>query len=291
MPIRIDAVGQTRSTETRITARDVLAYAAVLGFDTEECLDDARPAGLVIVPMFCTRLEWILVGDDQRASSLGLTLSERRRGVHALQDSRFLHPLRVGMNVRTTSRNEYMRQTGAGTFVLTSFEHREVETGDLLIKSWSGSILRGIDLGQPMAGDVPADFIEAGAADDQGRSRDVFLPRTLPHIYSECAEIWNPIHTERAVALAAGLPDILVHGTITWAISAREVLAATGCGLLAMRRLSARFRNIVIPGTSIAVNFGALGADGGISFSTLNSDRQQALANGLVEIDRNQVTR
>lgn len=291
MPIRIDAVGQTRSTETRITARDVLAYAAVLGFDNEECLDDARSAGLVIVPMFCTRLEWILVGDDQRASSLGLTLSERRRGVHALQDSRFLHPLRVGMNVRTTSRNEYMRQTGAGTFVLTSFEHREVETGDLLIKSWSGSILRGIDLGQPMAGDVPADFVEAGAADDRGHSRDVFLPRTLPHIYSECAEIWNPIHTERAVALAAGLPDILVHGTITWAISAREVLAATGCGLLAMRRLSARFRNIVIPGTSIAVNFGALGADGSISFSTLNSDGQQALANGLVEIDRNQVSR
>ena len=27
-------------------------------------------------------------------------------------------------------------------------------------------------------------------------------------MYTECARIWNPIHTDRAVALAAGLPDI-----------------------------------------------------------------------------------
>lgn len=286
MPIRIDAVGQTRSTETEITARDVLAYAAVLGFDTEDCLDDARPGGPVVVPMFCTRLEWILVGDDQRASSLGLTLSERRRGVHALQDSRFLHPFRVGMKVRTTSRNDYMRQTSAGTFVLTSFEHREVQTGDLLIKSWSGTMLRGIELGQPAAGVLPAELVEPEPAANLVQGSDVFLPRTLPHVYSECAQIWNPIHTERSVALAAGLPDILVHGTITWAISAREVLKTTGSDLLALRRLSARFRNIVIPGTSIAVKIGASGNNAHVPFATLNVAGELALANGLIEVDR-----
>ena len=285
MPIRIDAVGQTRSTETEITARDALAYAAVLGFDSEACLDDARPGGLVVVPMLCTRLEWILVGDDQRATSLGLTLQERRRGVHAFQDSQFYHPLRVGMKVRSTSRNEYMRETSAGTLVLTSFEHREVQTGDLLIKSWSGTMLRGIGLGQPSAGISPSDFIEAGPAAAAAESREVFLPWTLPHVYSECADIWNPIHTERAVALAAGLPDIIVHGTITWAISAREALKVAGKEPLALRRLSARFRNVVLPGTPITVKLGAFDADGNVSFSTLNAEGEPALANGLVTID------
>lgn len=286
MPIRIDAVGETRATETEITARDALAYAAVLGFDSEACLDDARPGGLVVVPMLCTRLEWILVGDDQRASSLGLTPQERRRGVHAFQDSRFFHPLRVGMQVRSISRNEYMRQTAAGTLVLTSFEHREVQTGDLLIKSWSGTMLRGIGLGQASAGTLPVDFVEPGPAIDPTRSSEVFLPWTLPHIYSECADIWNPIHTERAVALAAGLPDIIVHGTITWAMSAREVLKAVGNEMRALKRLSARFRNMVLPGTSIAVKFGAPSPDGEISFSTFNSTGEPALVHGLVQIDR-----
>lgn len=64
--------------------------------------------------MLCTRLEWTLVGDDQRATSLGLTLQERRR-----------------------------------------------------------------------------DFIEAGPATTPTESREVFLPWTLPHIYLECADIWN----------------------------------------------------------------------------------------------------
>ena len=285
MPIRIDAVGQTRSTDTEITARDVLAYAAVLGFDSEACMDDARPGGLVVVPMFCTRLEWILVGDDQRSASLGLTLQERRRGVHAFQDSGFFHPLRVGMKVRSTSRNDYMRETSAGTLVLTSFEHREVQTGDLLIKSWSGTMLRGIKLGQPSAGVSPDDLVESGPAAPPAESREVFLPWTLPHIYSECANIWNPIHTERAVALAAGLPDIIVHGTITWAISAREALKVAGKDPLALLRLSARFRNVVLPGTPITVKLGASDPEGNVSFSTLNAAGEPALANGLVKID------
>ncbi len=286
MPIRADAIGQARSTDTEITARDALAYAAVLGFDGEACLDDARPGGLVVVPMLCTRLEWILAGDDQRASSLGLTLPERRRAVHALQDSHFLHPLRVGMRVRSTSRIEHMRQTSAGTFVLTRFEHREIETGDLLIKSWSGLMLRGLALGQSAAGEPPADFIEAGPAGNLAHASDVLLPRTLPHLYSECAQIWNPIHTERAVALAAGLPDIIVHGTITWAISAREALKAAGVSVEALARLSARFRGMVIPGTPIAVRTGAPAADGQVAFATYNAAGELALANGLIEIDR-----
>lgn len=286
MPIRVDSIGQTRSVETEITTRDVLAFAAVLGFDDEACLDDARPGGLVVVPMFCTRLEWILAGDDQRAAALGLTLPERRRGVHALQDSRFIRPLRVGMRVRSTSRNEYMRQTSAGIFMLTSFEHHDVATGDLLIRSLSGSMLRNLQLGQPEAGVLPADFAESPAAEDSVGVDDVFLPRTLPHLYSECAQIWNPIHTERAVALAVALPDIIVHGTITWAISAREVLKAVGGGdLLALRRLSARFRSTVIPGTPIAVSRGAVDPRGCVSFSTLNAAGEIALSNGLIEID------
>lgn len=52
-----------------------------------------------------------------------------------------------------------------------------------------------------------------------------------------------------------------------------------------MRRLSARFRNVVLPGTPITVNLGAFDANGNVSFSTLNAEEEPALANGLVTID------
>jgi len=35
------------------------------------------------------------------------------------------------------------------------------------------------------------------------------------HTYSECARIWNPIHTDSAHAAEHGLPGIILHGTAT----------------------------------------------------------------------------
>ena len=43
-------------------------------------------------------------------------------------------------------------------------------------------------------------------------------PATAAHVYTECARIWNPIHTDVAYARAAGLPDIILHGTATLAL-------------------------------------------------------------------------
>ena len=33
------------------------------------------------------------------------------------------------------------------------------------------------------------------------------------HVYTECARIWNPVHTDTAVADRAGLPGLILHGT------------------------------------------------------------------------------
>jgi acyl dehydratase len=51
------------------------------------------------------------------------------------------------------------------------------------------------------------------------------IPKQMPHVHSECAGVWNPIHTERAVALAAGLPDIILHDTATWALTGLILLS------------------------------------------------------------------
>ena len=48
---------------------------------------------------------------------------------------------------------------------------------------------------------------------------DISVAATAAHVYTECARIWNPIHTDVAYARAAGLPDIILHGTATLALS------------------------------------------------------------------------
>ena len=67
------------------------------------------------------------------------------------------------------------------------------------------------------------------------------------HVYTECARIFNPIHTDRAVALAAGLPDIILHGTATLALAVSELIKGFADGNPArVKRLGGRFSAMVL---------------------------------------------
>src|SRR4029077_3872964 len=110
-----------------------------------------------------------------------------------------------------------------------------------------------------------------------GWSAEVAISPTLAHVYTECARIWNPIHTDRAVARAAGLPDIILHGTATLALAVSRALrhdprgAATPVRALACRfgamvplpsRLVVRGRRAEPSPDGPVVRFEALVADG-----------------------------
>lgn len=266
MPLRADIAGYGQSITQTVTPRWALAYAAALGFGE---LED----GIVPGP-FCVCLEWALVGSDERAARCGLSEAERRRNVHVAQDSTFHRPIRPGMRITTTSRIAAVRQSSAGAFLLTRLDSRDAESGALLVTSWSGAILRGVGFDgpptppPPEAPPPPPEFAPGGEA------LALATARSLPHIYSECARIWNPIHTERAIARAAGLADIILHGTITWALGG--ALAAGGVGRI--RRLSGQLRAPVTPGDTLTVE--RRRAAGGVGFRVLTSAGQQALTRG-----------
>ncbi|WP_018320900.1 MaoC/PaaZ C-terminal domain-containing protein [Bradyrhizobium sp. WSM2793] len=189
------------------------------------------------------------------------------------------------MSVTTTSAVIFMRQTRAGTFTLTRFDHMDDETGEPICTSFSGGMLRGIPLGTASVGKLPAGFSELTAVSHSDSHKvPLSLDRSLPHTYSECARIWNPIHTERAVALAAGLEDIIVHGTITWALSAREAFRLSGVENLGrLKRLAASFRAPIIAGRPMTVlvsqKHGSV-----VRFSAQNEKGAPILAGGLIEI-------
>ena len=64
-------------------------------------------------------------------------------------------------------------------------------------------------------------------------------------MYTECARIWNPIHTDVAVARAAGLPAIILHGTATLALAVSQVLYQAAADPRGVTRVDARFTGMV----------------------------------------------
>ncbi len=285
MPINSSALGRVVEVVAEVDTRWVLAYAASLGFDRALCLDDTRLGGPIVPPTFCVGLEWILAGDPARATVLGMTPDERIRSVQAFQDSTFHRPFRAGTRVRISSEFRYMKRTRAGTLVATRITSRDADAGDLLCETWMGSISRGVDCDVEEAG-TPPPYLAAPPMPPSADTACAMIQTDygLAHTYTECARIWNPIHTERAVALRAGLPDIILHGTVTWGLAAREILRDRADGdVRRLRRLAGRFRAPVMAGGSLAVRHAVM-PDGTIAFEVDTDGGLAAMKGGVAEL-------
>ncbi len=282
MPIRSSALGEELEPRTvDVTARMTLAFAAGVGDVGPRTFDDAGPLPLIAPPAFCARLEWglLLAGRDSR---LGLTDLERGRAVHVEQDSTFHRPIRPGDQLTTRGRTVELRQTRAGALVRTRLA---TTTGDgaAVVTSWHASIYRGVSVDGP-GGSVDEPPAHPETAADPLESQTIAIAREAAHVYSECADIWNPIHSERAVALRAGLPDIILHGTATWAIVGREIVRRyAGGDPTRLRRLRASFKSPAIPGHSITLMHGA-GGPAEVFFRVLTHEGALALADGLATL-------
>ncbi len=82
------------------------------------------------------------------------------------------------------------------------------------------------------------------------------------------------------MALAAGLPDIIVHGTALWALAGRTLVARFAPNVPErLRSLEGRFAAMVIPGSAITVRYGQA-AKGEVLFSVLNAEGEDAIKHG-----------
>jgi acyl dehydratase len=284
VPIRSAAAGSILDTSReRITTRRLLAYAAGIGATADGAFDDAREGGVVAMPPFCVALEWPVVSGARARECLGAAGHEAFRGVHASQDSFFHRPIRPGDELETRGSIAAVRPTRAGALIWMKLATVDAATGEPVVTSWSSSIYRGVEVaGGERVVEEPPTVPGAGVVDVAlTHAVTLAIPREMPHVYTECASIWNPIHTERTVALAAGLPDLILHGTATWALAAREVLRLYGDGdPRRLRRFAGRFRAMVLPGTAITIEQGR-GVDGAVRFVVRNGSGETAIDQGL----------
>jgi hypothetical protein len=241
--------------ETMVMARNILAYAAGLGASESAFLDDARSEGLNALPFQCVSPEWPVVLSVRGMLGDVLSPEEARRGVHAIQDSTFHRPMRPGDKLLTEGQLVSATQIRAGVLSVCRLETRLQGSGELVTRTWTSSIYRDVALtGDPVTLESPPPTPQIAPPGADAAVDVIHVPRGMPHVYSECADIWNPIHTERREALAAGLPDIILHGTATWALAGLTLLRRRAdSDVSRLRRITGRFTGMVIPGEEISV--------------------------------------
>lgn len=276
LPSRI-AGAEAPPAEQVLDSRWIMAYSAALGETDPRCYDTTSP-GLPVHPVFPVCYEWQPL---QPVRNLPELKPVYPRLVHAQHDIVIHRPLHAGETVRTAARIVAVLARAPGAFVVFRCETRDAH-GAPVIDSHYGYLYRGVALDGPDA--QLAELPEPRSAEAKlERLGDIPVAATAAHVYTECARIFNPIHTDIAYARAAGLPGIILHGTATLALSVSQALRAHDIEWRRVRAVSCRFSGMVLMPSTLTVH--AARSAGEIAFETANDRGERVISRGRLLLE------
>lgn len=248
MPVPSAAVGlQTAPITHHVDNRWIMSYAAGLAEHGPEYLDTTTAAGVVAHPLFPVCVEWptVLALRDLDVLNASITPEEARRGIHATHDLVVERNMAPGDVITTVATIIGVERRSPGAFLTMDMVSTAAD-GAVVCRTRQGSLylateVEGDDRPAPpeeaLPPIVPSELVaEVAIAVDAGAA----------HVYTECARIWNPIHTDLAVALGANLPGLILHGTATLAHGVTVGVHHLGGGdPRSVRRIRGRFGAMV----------------------------------------------
>jgi acyl dehydratase len=253
-----------------------MAYAAALGETDARYFDTHAAGGPAAHPLFAVCYEWPLAL-ELRDQAIGEAIAPF--SVHATHDVVVHRPPRAGDRLLTSARIVEVRPLKAGSLVVGRYDTVDA-AGAPVTTTHYGSIYRGVGCDGTTAPPPATPVTPPGALRWQER---VEIGAQLAHVYTECARIWNPIHTDVAVAHAAGLPGLILHGTATLALAVSRVVRHELDGDPArVRGLACRFTGMVpMPSTLTVRGYEASASE--VAFDVVDAAGRPVLGRGVVK--------
>lgn len=286
MPLDTRMVGEsTRAFSHDVDARWIMAYGAGLA-DLNPAYMDTEAGIVAAHPAFPVCLEWpVILSSRELPGYESVTPEEAARGVHAAHDLHIFRPIQAGERLTTQATVIGLQSIKPGAAQLTRLDTTDA-AGELVCRTYQLGISRGVAVtGEPRQTEQAPDLPKAQGTKGESSCFDLVVPAGAAHTYTECARIWNPIHTDRAVALAAGLPDIILHGTATMAMAVTRLVDEYLQGDAArVKRLGGRFAAMVLMPSVLSLEVTAV-EEGVLFFDVRTADNQIAFQNAYLCFD------
>lgn len=278
----VGSVGDPFASE--IDARWVMSYAAGLDDYLPCYMDTRRSEGVVAHPLFPVCFEWPVMLATRDSA---LKREEALRGVHATHDLVIHRLVRSDDTLTTRATVVGVEQRKPGAYQIVRFDTTDAD-GELVCSTWYGTLFRGVTVegGDKAATDLPTQM-ESVSGERRVRAEiPVPISAGAAHVYTECARIWNPVHTDPAVAATSGLPGLILHGTATLAHGVSRVVAQETDGQPErVQRIAGRFSAMVFMPSQVTVRVLSREASTDseiVRFEVLTEDGKPAVRDGLV---------
>jgi acyl dehydratase len=286
MPFPTSLVGvETEASVLTVDARATMAFAAGIDDANPAYLDTTRPGGVVAHPLFPVSPEWPAVLAAGRLAPGVLTNAEARVGLHVAHDLVIHRLVRPGDELVTTSTVESLAEHRAGTYEVLRQETVD-QHGAAVATTRFAMLFRGVGLTADGGPPTPLPEPHRSEPAEPVTATPRRVGAGAAHVYTECARIWNPIHTDPLAAQRAGLDQIVLHGTATLAMAVTDVVGRHADGdPERVRRIRARFGAMVTMPSTIELRVGApvpAAAGHEVAFAVANEDGDLAVRHGSV---------
>jgi len=223
-----------------------MAFAASVGDTKPAHLDTTVEGGIVGHPLFAVCVEWPTLA-AHRSEDLGGRFGVTSAMVHATHDMTVHRLVRPGDTLSTSLSVIGVESKSPGVLI-----HQLLETidgdGRPVATTHYGALALGRRLERPdvhPVGHAPPVWVWPSDASEI-REKAIVLGPGAAHIYTECARIYNPIHTDHAIATAAGLDRPVLHGSATLAFAVSTVVDHACDGIPeSVARIAGRFVSMV----------------------------------------------
>jgi acyl dehydratase len=273
--------------------RRSMNYAAAVQDRNPWYFDDQRPGGTLAPPMQAVALTWpIFERLPEFLPDQGFPLEVMRTQVHYIEHLVFHRPLKPGDGLTIRGHIAAILPHQSGTQAVIRLDAFDA-AGAPVFTEFNGGLLRGVTCGGAGQGgrelpSVPRSQAEAPAV----WQAPIPIDHLAPFIYDGCTDIYFPIHTSVQFARAVGLPDIILQGTATLALAAREIVnRESGGDPRGLKVLCCRFSAMVRPGEAITVQLNERRIDPAgrdLFFAVLNATGGRALNHGYARIEAQQ---
>ena len=201
------------------------------------------------------------------------------RLVHASHDARLLRPLRPGQVVVPRAILDGVEQKEKGLIVACRLQ--AWAEGQLAVEAHSAFFIRGQQAAPvgTVAGVMPAPPAPSPERPPD-QQRELRVSDDQSFRYAEASLDRNPIHLDAEVARKGGLPDVILHGLCTMALSGRALIgAALGGDSRGLRRLAVRWSRPVHNGDALRLQIWRA-ADQTAQFTVVDSEGRPVITHG-----------
>jgi acyl dehydratase len=290
MDLSSDLVGTMLKPYRREVAwRETMNYAAAVGDDNPWYFDDERDGGIVAPPLFGVAVTWPIleriwefIDNDRFPPEVLFTQ------VHHTEHLTFHRPIQPGDVMTVQGKIAAILPHRAGTQVVIAFEACD-QKGQPVFTEYTGALMRGVSCTGGGQGQEALPVIPSGPEEDRPLWETTLpIDPLQPFRYDGCTNIYFPIHTSKRFARQVGLPGIILQGTATLALTAREIVnREAGRNPGRLQTFSGRFAGMVLPGTSIQVRLtGKVPRPDGteLHFAVHNAEGEKAVSKGYAFI-------